>query len=181
MAKFYDKLTKRLQTFIKKQKIFFVATAPEEGRINLSPKGMDSLRVVNENRVLWLNVTGSGNETAAHLLANPRITLMMCSFGSVPNILRIYGKGQAIHPGDADWKEVVRLFPETPGTRQIFDIKVESAQTSCGMSIPFFDYKGEREALNDWAREKGEEGIQKYWQDRNLISIDGKPTGLEAN
>lgn len=179
MAKFYDKLTTRLQTFIKNQKVFFVATAPEEGRINLSPKGMDSLRVVSKNRVLWLNVTGSGNETAAHLLENPRITIMMCSFEGAPNILRIYGKGRAIHPGDSDWKEVVNLFPETPGTRQIFDISVESAQTSCGMSIPFFEYKGEREELNDWAREKGSDGIQKYWQDKNRTSIDGKPTGLQ--
>lgn len=179
MSKFYDKLTNRLQSFIKNQKIFFVATAPEEGRINLSPKGMDSLRVVGENRVLWLNVTGSGNETAAHILENPRITIMMCSFEGAPNILRIYGKGKAIHPGDSDWNDVVSLFPETPGTRQIFDITVESAQTSCGMSIPFFDYKGEREALNDWAKEKGDAGIQKYWQDRNLTSIDGKPTGLQ--
>jgi hypothetical protein len=181
MAKFYEKLTSRLQNFIKEQKIFFVATAPEEGRINLSPKGMDSLRVVGENRVLWLNVTGSGNETAAHLVENPRITMMMCSFEGAPNILRIYGKGRAIHPNDAEWKEVVGLFPETPGTRQIFDIEVESAQTSCGMSIPFFEYKGEREQLNDWAKEKGEAGIQQYWQDKNLTSIDGKPTGLELS
>ena len=178
MAKFYNKLTTRLQKFISNQKIFFVATAPEEGRINLSPKGMDSLRVVGDNRVLWLNVTGSGNETAAHILENPRITIMMCSFEGAPNILRIYGKGRAIHPEDEDWNEVVGLFPETPGTRQIFDITVESAQTSCGMSIPFFAYKGEREELNEWAREKGEEGIEQYWQEKNLTSIDGKSTGL---
>lgn len=179
MAKFYDKLTTRLQNFIKEQKIFFVATAPEEGRINLSPKGMDSLRVVGDNRVLWLNVTGSGNETAAHLLENPRITIMMCSFEGAPNILRIYGNGKAIHPTDKEWNDVVGLFPETPGTRQIFDIKVESAQTSCGMSIPFYEYKGEREELNDWARGKGDAGIKEYWQEKNLTSIDGKPTGLD--
>ena len=179
MAKFYDKLTSRLQKFIKNQKIFFVATAPKNGRINLSPKGMDSLRVVGESRILWLNVTGSGNETAAHLLENDRITIMMCSFEGAPNILRIYGKGKAIHPNDQEWDTVIHLFPETPGTRQIFDIKVESAQTSCGMSIPFFDYKGEREQLNDWAKEKGEDGIEQYWEDRNLTSIDGKPTGLK--
>ena len=179
MAKFYDKLTSRLQEFIKNQKIFFVATAPKNGRINLSPKGMDSLRVVDENRILWLNVTGSGNETAAHLLENDRITIMMCSFEGAPNILRIYGKGKAIHPNDQEWDTVIHLFPETPGTRQIFDIRVESAQTSCGMSIPFFDYKGEREQLNDWAKEKGEDGIEQYWEDRNLTSIDGKPTGLK--
>lgn len=179
MAKFYDKLTSRLQEFIKNQKIFFVATAPKNGRINLSPKGMDSLRVVGENRILWLNVTGSGNETAAHLLENDRITIMMCSFEGAPNILRIYGKGKAIHPNDQEWDTVIHLFIETPGTRQIFDIKVESAQTSCGMSIPFFDYKGEREQLNDWAKDKGEDGIEQYWEDRNLTSIDGKPTGLK--
>jgi len=179
MARFYDKLTSRLQEFIKNQKIFFVATAPKNGRINLSPKGMDSLRVVGESRILWLNVTGSGNETAAHLLENDRITIMMCSFEGAPNILRIYGKGKAIHPNDQEWDTVIHLFPETPGTRQIFDIKVESAQTSCGMSIPFFDYKGEREQLNDWAKEKGEDGIEQYWEDRNLTSIDGKPTGLK--
>ena len=179
MAKFYDKLTSRLQEFIKNQKIFFVATAPKNGRINLSPKGMDSLRVVGENRILWLNVTGSGNETAAHLLENDRITIMMCFFEGAPNILRIYGKGKAIHPNDQEWDTVIHLFPETPGTRQIFDIRVESAQTSCGMSIPFFDYKGEREQLNDWAKEKGEDGIEQYWEDRNLTSIDGKPTGLK--
>lgn len=179
MAKFYTKLTTRLQNFIKKQKIFFVATAPKEGRINLSPKGMDSLRVVDENRILWLNVTGSGNETAAHLLENQRITIMMCSFDVTPNILRVYGRGRAIHPFDQEWDEVISLFPKTPGSRQIFNITVESAQTSCGMSIPFFDYKGEREGLNEWAKEKGDSGIQEYWQDRNLESIDGKPTGLD--
>lgn len=102
MAKFYTKLTTRLQNFIRKQKIFFVATAPKEGRINLPPKGMDSLRVVDENRILWLNVTGSGNETAAHLLENQRITIMMCSFDVTPSILRIYEKGRAIHPFDQE-------------------------------------------------------------------------------
>ncbi len=179
MAKFYDKLTTRLQNFIKNQKVFFVATAPEEGRINLSPKGMDSLRVVDDNRVLWLNVTGSGNETAAHLLENERITLMFCAFNGAPNILRVYGKGKAIHPKDDKWNDVIGLFPETPGARQVFDICVQSAQTSCGMSIPFFEYKGEREELNNWAKEKGEQGIKKYWQEKNLISIDGKTTGLK--
>ncbi len=179
MAKFYDKLTPRLQTFIKHQKIFFVATAPEEGRINLSPKGMDSLRVLDDDRILWLNVTGSGNETAAHLLENPRITIMMCSFEGAPNILRIYGQGRSIHPVDEEWSDVVDLFPKTPGTRQIFDISIDSIQTSCGMSIPYFDYKGEREQLNDWAKEKGQDGIQQYWKEKNRLSIDGKETGLK--
>ncbi|MFY0602377.1 MAG: pyridoxamine 5'-phosphate oxidase family protein [Flavobacteriaceae bacterium] len=178
MAKFYPALTSRLKSFIENQKIFFVATAPVKGRINLSPKGMDSLRVIGDSRVAWLNVTGSGNETAAHILENPRITIMLCSFEGAPNILRLYGKAKAVYPSDKSWKELELLFPKIPGTRQIFDIEIESAQTSCGMSIPFYEYKGEREQLNDWALEKGEQGIQSYWDEKNKISIDGKPTGL---
>lgn len=178
MSKFYTKITSRLQKFIEAQKIFFVATAPNEGRINLSPKGMDSFRVLDENRVLWLNVTGSGNETAAHLKENKRITIMFCSFETAPNILRLYGNRTEIKEGDKQWDELIQLFPETPGTRQIFDITVTSAQTSCGMSIPYFEYKGEREDLNDWASKQGKKGIKKYWQEKNLTSIDGLPTEI---
>jgi hypothetical protein len=178
MSKFYTKITSKLEKFIEAQKIFFVATAPNSGRINLSPKGMDSFKVMNENRVLWLNVTGSGNETAAHLLENKRITMMFCSFEKVPNILRLYGTGKEIKPKDECWNDLISLFPETPGTRQIFDITIESAQTSCGMSIPFFEFKGERNDLNNWASEQGTEGIREYWQDKNQTSIDGLPTHL---
>jgi hypothetical protein len=181
MAKFYPSITSRLQKFIEAQKIFFVATAPTNGRINLSPKGMDSFRVVNENRVLWLNVTGSGNETAAHLLENNRMTIMFCAFEGAPNILRLYGKGKEIKPNDVEWNNVAKLFPEIPGTRQIYDIEIESAQTSCGMSIPFYEYQGERNQLNDWAEEKGEEGIKKYWEEKNQVSIDGLPTNILDN
>ncbi|KGL60139.1 Pyridoxamine 5'-phosphate oxidase [Polaribacter sp. Hel1_33_78] len=178
MSKFYTKITSRLQKFIEAQKIFFIATAPNSGRINLSPKGMDSFRVINENRVLWLNVTGSGNETAAHLNENKRITIMFCSFEKVPNILRLYGKGKEIKPNDATWNKVISLFSETPGTRQIFDITIESAQTSCGMSIPFYEFKGERNDLNNWAENQGEENIKQYWEDKNQTSIDGLPTNI---
>ena len=178
MSKFYTKLTSRVQKFMKAQKMFFVATAPKNGRINLSPKGMDSIRVINENRILWLNLTGSGNETAAHILENNRITLMFCAFEGNPNILRIYGKGKAIHPKDTEWKDAIKLFPEIPGARQIFDITVESAQDSCGMSIPFYEYKGERNQLNDWATEQGQEKIEQYWEDKNQTSIDGLPTNI---
>ena len=178
MAKFTTKITTRIQKFIEAQKMFFVATAPTSGRINLSPKGMDSFRVINENKVLWLNVTGSGNETAAHLAENERITIMFCSFEKVPNILRLYGKGKEIKPNDKEWEEVISLFPETPGTRQIFDITIESTQSSCGMSIPFYEYKGEREDLNDWAIEQGQEKVEQYWEDRNQTSIDGLPTNI---
>jgi hypothetical protein len=178
MSKFYTSLTKRVQSFIAKQKMFFVATAPKNGRINLSPKGMDSVRVVNENQILWLNLTGSGNETAAHLLEDDRITLMFCSFEGNPNILRIYGRGKAIHPKDPEWDAAISLFPEIPGSRQIFDITVESAQDSCGMSIPFYEFKGERNQLNNWAINTGEEGVKEYWKERNTKSIDGLPTDI---
>lgn len=178
MSKFYTKITQKLQDFMEAQKIFFVATAPNSGRINLSPKGMDSFRILEENRVIWLNVTGSGNETAAHLNENERITIMFCSFEKTPNILRLYGKGKEIKEGNASWDELISFFPKTPGTRQIFDITIESAQTSCGMSIPFFEYKGERNDLNDWAQSKGKEGIKNYWKDKNQTSIDGLPTHI---
>jgi hypothetical protein len=178
MSKFTKKITARHQIFIETQKIFFVSTAPNSGRINLSPKGMDSFKVMNENRVLWLNVTGSGNETAAHLLENERITIMFCSFEKEPKILRLYGRGKEIKPNDRSWKEVISLFPETPGTRQIFDITIESAQTSCGMSIPFYEFKGERNDLNNWAENQGEENIKQYWEDKNQTSIDGLPTHI---
>ncbi|WP_298779351.1 pyridoxamine 5'-phosphate oxidase family protein [uncultured Polaribacter sp.] len=178
MSKFYTKITSRVQKFMEAQKMFFVATAPIEGRINLSPKGMDSIRVVDQNRILWLNLTGSGNETAAHILENNKITLMFCAFDGNPNILRIYGKGKAIHPKDEAWNDAIKLFPEIPGARQIFDITVESAQDSCGMSIPFYEYKGERNQLNDWAISQGKEKIEQYWEDKNQTSIDGLPTDI---
>jgi hypothetical protein len=181
MAKFYSSITSRLQKFIEAQKMFFVATAPTNGRINLSPKGMDSFRVINPNRVLWLNVTGSGNETAAHLLENNRITIMFCSFEKAPNILRLYGKGREIKPNDPEWNDVASLFPKLPGARQIYDIEIESAQTSCGMSIPYYEYVSERNQLNDWATEKGKEGIKAYWEEKNQTSIDGLPTRIFNN
>jgi hypothetical protein len=140
---------------------------------------MDSLKVVNGNRILWLNFTGSGNETAAHILENQRITIMFCSFQGAPNILRIYGKGKAIHPNNTEWKNLISLFPETLGGRQIFDITVESAQDSCGMSIPYYEFQGERNQLKDWAENQKEGAIEKYWEDRNTESIDGLPTGIK--
>lgn len=178
MAKFYNKITSRVQKFIENQHIFFVATAPENGRINLSPKGMDSLRVIEENRLIWLNVTGSGNETSAHILENNRMTIMLCSFEGAPNILRIYGNAKEVTPKDENWDELTSLLPIIPGARQIFDVSVESVQTSCGMSIPLYEFKGERDALNKWANEKGKEGIEEYWQEKNTKSIDGLPTRI---
>lgn len=178
MAKFYSQLTQELQDFIKEQKIFFTATAPREGRINLSPKGMDTFCCLDEQTVAYLDLTGSGNETAAHLLENERITVMFCSFSDRALILRLYGKGRSIKPRDTEWKSLSSFFSILPGTRQIIVIKIESVQTSCGLSVPFYDFKEERTKLVSWAQEKGEEKVQEYWQLKNQKSIDGLPTKL---
>lgn len=178
MGKRYDTISEQLQQFIRAQQMFFVATADQDGRINLSPKGLDSLRIVTDNRVVWLNVTGSGNETAAHVQSNPRMTLMFAAFAGNPMILRLYGQAKAVHRNNADWPALAALFPALPGARQIFDLSVELVQTSCGMAVPLYEYQGQREALTDWAEKKGESGIRDYWRERNQQSLDGKPTHI---
>jgi hypothetical protein len=176
MAQKHTEITEKFRQFIEDQKIFFVATATADGRVNVSPKGMDSLRVLGSNRVVWLNVTGSGNETAAHVQENPRMTLMFAAFAGRPMILRLYGKAQVIHRNDPSWEELYSRFKPVPGARQVFDLDVDLVQTSCGMAVPLFDYVGEREQLNDWATRKGEGGIKDYWLEKNQLSLDGKPT-----
>ncbi len=176
MAKLYANIPQKLQEFIENQKIFFVATATADSRINLSPKGMDSLRVLNPNRVIWLNVTGSGNETAAHVQENPRMTIMFTAFEDAPLILRLYGTAKTIHKADAEWQQLSPLLPVLPGARQIFDIHVDLVQTSCGFAVPLYAYVGEREYLNAWAKKKGEKGVEAYWKETNHVSLDGKPT-----
>ncbi|HQT25122.1 MAG TPA: pyridoxamine 5'-phosphate oxidase family protein, partial [Burkholderiales bacterium] len=178
MGKQYGALEPEHVAFIERQKLFFVGTATDESRINISPKGMDSLRIVGKNRVMWLNVTGSGNETAAHVQIDPRMTVMFCAFEGNPLILRLYGKACVIHRNDEEWEECYSLFNPLPGARQIFDLSVEMVQTSCGMGVPFFAYERERDQLNEWAGKKGEEGIGRYWEERNRFSIDGLPTGI---
>ena len=178
MSKFYSELTEPLQTFIAEQQIFFTASAPTHGRINLSPKGIDTFRCLDAHTAAYLDLTGSGNETSAHLIENGRMTIMFCSFTQQPLILRLYGQGSVIRPRDAEWENLDRLFPSTPGTRQIIQLSVESVQTSCGHGVPFYDYQGERETMIRWAEKKGEDGLQRYWQDKNQVSIDGLPTYL---
>jgi hypothetical protein len=178
MAQRFTELKDSLREFMEKQRIFFVSTAAPDGRINVSPKGMDSLRVLGPNRIVWLNVTGSGNETAAHLLELPRMTLMFCAFEGSALILRVYGTARTLHRGDSGWDELYGLFPPVPGARQIFDLQVEMAQTSCGTAVPFFDYRADRDELNQWAAKKGEAGLRDYWRDRNGLSLDGRETGI---
>lgn len=178
MGKRYSEIPDKLKKFIEDQNIFFVGTAAADGRINISPKGMDSLRVLDANRVLWLSVTGSGNETSAHIQENPRMTIMFAALEGNPMILRIYGNARVIHKNDPEWKDTVTLFRPLPGARQIFALAVDLVQTSCGMGVPFYDYVGEREQLNAWASKKGEEGIKEYWKEKNQESIDGKQTHI---
>ena len=178
MAQQFPELSDRLINFIHQQHLFFVGTATESSRVNISPKGMDSLRIINKNQIIWLNVTGSGNETAGHVQVNPRMTLMFCAFSGPPMILRIYGNAQVIHQQDADWKQRYQLFDPLPGSRQIFVLDIDLVQTSCGMAVPYYDYIGERELLNNWAVKKGTTGIEDYWREKNAVTLDGIATDI---
>jgi len=175
MGEKYTSIPDKQVEFIKQQKMYFVGTATADSRVNISPKGMDSFVVLNENRVLWLNVTGSGNESAAHVQKNDRMTIMFCSFEKVPLILRLYGKSRMILTSDDDWDEYYSHFKALPGARQIFDVSIDLVHTSCGYGVPLYDFVGERPTLNKWAEKKGEQGIKNYWQDKNSISLDGAP------
>lgn len=178
MAQQYESLSERQITFINQQKMFFVGTATADSRVNVSPKGMNSFRVLGSNRVAWLNVTGSGNETAAHVQELPRMTIMFCAFEGAPQILRLYGKAKAVHQTDAQWNELYQHFEALPGARQIFDMHVEMAQVSCGMAVPLYSFESDRDLLRTWAIKKGDAGITQFWKDRNQVSIDGIQTGI---
>jgi hypothetical protein len=178
MGKRYTELQPDQTAFIAGQHLFFVATAPVQGRVNLSPKGMDALRVLSPTRILWLNLTGSGNETAAHLAHDPRLTLMWCGFEARPLILRAYGTARAIHPNHPDWPGLAAHLPAQPGARQIMDVTIDLVQSSCGFAVPFMDFAGDRPVLRDWAMDKGEDGLRDYWRTRNTHTIDGAPTGI---
>ncbi len=176
MGQQFSEISVKLQEFIQQQKIFFVGTATDSSRVNISPKGMDSFKVLNSNRVIWLNVTGSGNETAAHVLHNSRMTIMFAAFEGSPIILRLYGNAKVIHPKDPEWQQLSLHFELLPGARQIFDVSVDLVQKSCGMAVPFFEYQGQRNQLRDWAERKDEAELTDYWRNKNQTSIDGIPT-----
>ena len=176
MAERFDGLTDEHSRFIARQSVFFVATAARDGRVNVSPKGQKSLEVEGANRILWLNLTGSGNETAAHLLDTNRITLMWCAFEGPPLILRVYGGARAIHPDDSEWDACVARIPAPLGARQYFEVDVEEVWTSCGYAVPLLDFRAERTALARWSEKKGKDGIRQYWNDENTVSLDGLPT-----
>jgi len=178
MAKTYPGLTPALRTWIAEQPLFFLASAPlqADGHVNLSPRGLDSLRILDDTRVLLLDLTGSGNETAAHLQENGRLTVMFCAFSGDPKILRLYGRGRVILPADPQWTEYRRLFaPNLPGVRQLFMLDISRIQTSCGFGVPLMQLVGQRDMLLSWAQKKGPDGIVKYQRDKNARSLDGLP------
>lgn len=179
MAQHHANIDEKLHRFIEAQPMFFTATAAEDGRVNLSPKGLDgTFKILSPNRVAFLNLTGSGNETAAHLLKNPRITIMFCAFIHPPLILRIYGKGRAIHENESEWGELIGNFADLPGKRQIILIDIEDIISSCGYGVPEMNLDTQREILINWADKKGEEGIKQYWREKNVKSFDGFETGI---
>ncbi|SPF80571.1 pyridoxamine 5'-phosphate oxidase family protein [Pseudoprimorskyibacter insulae] len=181
MAKQFECIEDQHRSFIEAQHLFFTGTAASDGRVNVSPKGMDCLRVLGPNRIIYLNVTGSGNETAGHLAKDPRMTLMWCSFEKRPLILRCYGTARAVHHSDPDWADLLTKFDQTVGARQIYDLTVDLVQTSCGYAVPFMDYAGPRDTLTQWATKQGDDGLRTYWDARNRKTIDGADTGIEAN
>lgn len=178
MAKMFDSLNEGLIDFIQAQKIFFVGTAAKEGTINISPKGLDSLKILSPNKLIWLNLTGSGNETAAHLLKMNRMTIMFCSFDEKPLILRIYGKANTYHERDAEYAQFIHEFPELPGARQIYELQIERVQTSCGWAVPFMSFVEERQQLSNWAGKLSKTQMNDYRVQKNIKSIDDFETKL---
>jgi pyridoxamine 5'-phosphate oxidase-like protein len=179
MGKVLECITPDLKAFIEAQPLFFVATAPlsGHGHVNLSPKGLDSLRVLSSSRIAYLDLTGSGNETAAHLQENGRITLMFCAFTGAPRVLRLHGTGEVVLPGSPEWAELIGEFPAYPGVRQIIAARISRVATSCGYAVPLMDYAGQRDTLLRWAEAKGET-LPLYRQEKNATSIDGLPAPL---
>ena len=180
MGKFHSSIGEKHQEFIEAQHMFFVSTAPlsPTAHINLSPKGLDSFGVLSPNRVAYMDIVGSGNETSAHLLENGRITFMFCAFSGPPNILRLYGTGKTVLPGDEEWHDLSSHFIILPSTRQIIVADIDKVQTSCGFSVPLYRYNGERDHAEKWAAKKGAEGLELYKKEKNLVSLDGLPTAL---
>lgn len=178
MAERFTRLDENHRAFIGAQHVFFVGTAGAEGFVNVSPKGMDSFRILDDTTVAWLNLTGSGNETAAHVLENSRMTIMFCSFDKQPLIMRLYGQATVVHPRDVRWDELYPLFPAYTGARQIFVLDLEMMQTSCGYAVPYYKLNGERPTLTKWADNRGEQGIKDYWLEKNIKSLNDKDTGI---
>jgi hypothetical protein len=182
MGKQFPSMEPSHREFIERQHIFFNASAASEGRVNVSPRDVAALRVLDPNAVVYLDLTGSGNETAAHLLADGRLTFMFCAFEGAPLILRLYGRGRILPRQSPEYVALLASHYgniEPPGARQMVHLAVDLVQTSCGMNVPFYDYVCERDQLHRWAEVKGEATLEDYRRQKNTYSIDGLPTGLQ--
>lgn len=177
MAKQFPEIDDRLREFIEAQKVFFVASAPlsSDGHVNLSPKGLDSLRIVSPLEVAYLDYVGSGAETIAHLRENGRIVIMMCAFTGPPRIVRLHGIGRVIEPVDAEYGGLRSLFPDNPYARAVIHVQLQRISDSCGFGVPLMEFTGERPQLEAWSERKGEDGLQQYQRDKNAQSVDGLP------
>ncbi len=182
MAKVHARITDDLRDWILAQHLFFVASAPltADGHVNVSPKGKDCLRVLDDHTVAYLDMTGSGNETSAHLAENGRVTFMWCGVAGPPRILRLYGRGRVVLPGDAEWDALMAHFTPLPGMRQIVVNDVERVQTSCGYVVPLFDYVDQRDTMDRWVEAKGDDDLVAYRREKNTTSIDGLQTPIGA-
>ncbi|CAA6818404.1 MAG: Pyridoxamine 5'-phosphate oxidase [uncultured Sulfurovum sp.] len=178
MAVKFKTINKAHKEFIEKQKMFVIGSAGAEGFINVSPKGMDTFKIIDEHTVVWLNHTGSGNETSAHVQENGRMTIMFNSFDKAPMILKLYGTADVIHDADERWDEMCTHFNEFLGARQFFELKVELVLTSCGFGVPQYKYIGERNKLEKWAKRVGREGMKVYWTEKNVETLDGEKTNV---
>ncbi|MBB3612866.1 pyridoxamine 5'-phosphate oxidase family protein [Rhizobium sp. BK602] len=181
MAKQFASLDDRLRDFIARQHIFFTASAARDSRVNVSPRETLCLRIISPNAAIYLDRTGSGNETSAHMKADGRLTIMFCAVEGPPMILRLYGRGRIIHRETAEYRELLHAHyddKEPLGARQIVRLDFDLVQTSCGFGVPLFSYEGERPSMDQWANAKGPDGIQEYWREKNVVSMDGLPTGL---
>ena len=177
MGRSFESITDAMVTFIEAQQMFFVATAPSDGgRVNVSPKGYDSFRILGPNKVCYLDLTGSGAETVAHLRDNGRITFMFCAFTGKPNVVRLYGTGRHVRPGDVEFAELVETFPEHSGVRAIVIADIDRTSTSCGYSVPFMDYVEDRNQLEESLEAKSDDELEEYRASKNATSIDGLPS-----
>lgn len=179
MATFYRELDDKIIKFIEQQNMFFVATAPKEGRINLSPKGLNCLKILSPRRIAYVNLTGSGNETSAHLLDDNRMVMMFCSFSRTTNIIRLYGSAREVAPQDDEFEKLYENFENFTGVRQIYILDIDNIQKSCGYGVPIMDFVEQRDTLNKYMDGLGQDGIHDYQQDRNLTTIDGLRTRLQ--
>ena len=176
MGKTFDAITESMRDFVAKQHMFLVATAPTDGgRVNVSPKGLETFLIDSPHRVAYLDLTGSGAETIAHLRQNGRITIMFCAFEGLPNIVRFYGNGRAVFPGSDEFNELAARFPARRGTRSIIVVDVDRTSTSCGYGVPRMEFTGDRPTLGDWADARSDDEIAAYWAQKNKTSIDGLP------